>query len=102
MNKNQGLFWIDLFAQRLRCTPNIELQYDMGTLYEIKVTEITTGCTAYIFAPELAGEQWEVVMTSYSGGSVSDWFKCEVNCMAERLMTKLMFYHGSWVPELNA
>ena len=101
MNKNQGLFWIDLFARRLTGVPNIELQYDIDTIYEIKATEITTGCTAYIFAPEHAGEKWEVIMTSCNGGTVSDWFKCEINCWAERLMTGLMMYQDNWIPDIK-
>ena len=105
MNRNQGLFWSGIFANRVKGRPNIKFQCGKDIVdanYEFKATEITTECTVYIFAPELVGEQWEIFMARYGGKPASDWFEEEAICWAKKFGTKVIYCNDDWLPDPNA
>ena len=97
MNKQQEKFWIIKFVECIKKISDTSiakrpLSKDCEIWCEFRITEHTTKCDVYIFAPNLVGEQWEIIMICPEGGDVSDKLRTEIEDFGKKLQATVTRY----------
>lgn len=90
MNKNTGRFIAHLFFDEWD-----GYEPGQGRGYEFKVTEEETYCEVYVFAPEHANENWEILILKYYGYTdCSKLLRSQIELLAKRLNATILEEYG--------
>jgi len=107
MNMNQGKFWTRRIGAQMERKGDANTDMTNGfyvdsyNLFRISAKGAKPDYDAFVFPPEIAGEEWEIIIINHTDVPVPDAFRAEIDRLAKTLETAVWTYDEPYDPDRN-